>query len=154
MVVFVLIFRQLMVIFVSVLIHIGVFIVIAFTSGHALTLNVVVEQEKFLHGAKVIQMIWLLITFAFVTSRAARGMLMLGVTPQRTVILRNYFFQNVKETLLLVHYHLLIKDIICVHGTRKKRLLNHAPYIMCGMTLKKNVLLKIINCKSCFVLIM
>jgi hypothetical protein len=153
MVVFVLIFRRLTLIFVSVLIHMRVFIVISFTSGYALTLNVVVEQENFLHGAKIIQMIWLLITFAFVMSRAAAGMMMLGVTPQITVILRNYLFQNVKGTLLLVHYHLLLKDIIFVHGIRNQRLLDHAPYIMCGMTLKKNVLFKIIHCKRCFVLI-
>jgi hypothetical protein len=67
MVVFAMIFRRLTLIFVSVLVHMRVFIVISFTSGHALTLNVVVEQENFLHGAKFIQMIWLLITFAFVT---------------------------------------------------------------------------------------
>jgi hypothetical protein len=118
MVVFVLIFRRLTVIFVSVLIHIVVFIVISLTSGHVLNLDVVIEQENFLRGAKLIQMIWLLITFAFATLRAAAGMMMLGVTPRITVILMNYLFQNVKETLLLVHYHLPIKDFIFVHGVQ------------------------------------
>jgi hypothetical protein len=151
MVVFVLIFRRLTLIFVGVLIHIRVFIVISLKS-HALNLHVVVEQENMFHGAKLIQLIWLLITFAYVSTRPA-GMI-ICVTPRITVILVNYLFQNVKETLLLVHCHLPIKDFIFVHGVQNHCLSYHAPYIMYGMTLKKNVLLKIINCKRCFVLIM
>ncbi len=124
MVVFVLIFHRLTVIFVSVLLHIVVFIVICLTSRYALNLNVVVEQENFWHGANIIKMIWLLITFVFVTRRTA-GMIMC-VTPRITVILMNYLFQNVKETLLLVHYYIPIKDFIFVHGIRNHCILYHA----------------------------
>jgi hypothetical protein len=151
MVVVVLIIGQLMVIFVVVLHHIRAFIVMSMTS-HALIINVVVEKEKFFRCASLLQKIWLLITFACVTTGTATHSV--SVSPQIIVILMNYLIQVVKERLVLVQYHLPIKDFIFVHGYRRECSLNHAPYIMCGMALRKNVFLKIINFKRCFVLIM
>jgi hypothetical protein len=151
MVVLVLIIGQLMVIFVVVLHHIRAFIVISMTS-HALNLNVVIEKEKFSQCASLLQMIWLLITFACVTT--GTGAHLVGVSPQIIVILMNYLIEAVKERLVLVQYHLPIKDFIFVHGYRRECSLNPAPYIMCGMALRKNVFLKIINFKRTFVFIM
>jgi hypothetical protein len=99
MVVLVLIIGQLMVIFVVVLHHIRAFIVMSMTS-HALIINVVIEKEKFFQCASLLQMIWLLIIFACVTT--GTGTHLVSVTPQIIVILMNYLIQNVEERLVLV----------------------------------------------------